>query len=50
MDGFRSRDEQIKALVSDKADLTEKVANFEAKAWAAEEYLKEAICHLSLAF
>ena len=41
-DGLRSRDERIKALVSDNVDLIEKVANFEAKAWVAEEYLKEA--------
>ena len=41
-DGLRSCDEKIKTLVSDKADLTEKVTNFEAKAWIAEEYLKEA--------
>ena len=29
-----SRDDQIKALVNDKADLVEEVINFEAKAWA----------------
>ena len=36
-----NRDKQIKALVRDKADLVEEVTNFEAKAWVAEEYLKE---------
>ena len=40
-DGLRSRNEIIETLVSDKADLTKKVMNFEAKAWAIEEYLKE---------
>ena len=29
-----SRDDQIKALVNDKADLVEEVINFEVKAWA----------------
>ena len=38
-----SLDKQIKSLVSDKADLVEEVANFEAKAWVVEEYLKEAV-------
>ena len=38
---IRSHDEKIKALASDNADLTDKVVTFEARAWAAKEYLKE---------
>ena len=39
---LRSRDERIKALADNNADLIDKVATFEAKSQAAEEYLKEA--------
>ena len=31
----------IKALLDDKVDLVNEVANLKAKAWAAEEYVKE---------
>ena len=32
---------RIKALLDDKVDLVNEVANLESKAWAAEEYVKE---------
>ena len=41
-DRLSSRDERIKALVNDNAGLIDKVMNFKARAWAAEEYLKKA--------
>ena len=41
-DGLRSHNERIEALVGDNTDLIDKVVNFEARAWATEEYLKEA--------
>ena len=39
---LRSHDERIEALAGNNAELTGKVATFEARAWAAKEYLKEA--------
>ena len=39
--GLRSCDEKIEALVGYNTNLIDKVINFEAKAWAAQEYLKE---------
>ena len=38
-----SRDRKIKALLDNKADLFNEVANLKAKAWVAEEYLMEAM-------
>ena len=32
---------QIKPLLDEKVDLLDEVANLEAKAWVAEEYMKE---------
>ena len=37
------RDRRIKALLNDKANLVDEVVNLEAKAWATEEYLREAM-------
>ena len=39
---LRSRDKRIETLGSNTADLIDKVMNVEARAWAIEEYLKEA--------
>ena len=38
-----SRDRRIKDLLDDKASLVDEVMNLEPKAWATEEYLKEAM-------